>query len=95
MLSSVHGRKEQVFSECANPDCLAEFDYRQRRFFRFPKSHPEGEIPANTHSVQHLWLCEKCSLEYTLEYKEGVGVLIRLHLQDLPGTLTDHLIATR
>jgi len=83
-----------MFSKCANPDCPAEFDYHQGRFFRFPKSHPEDEIPANTHCVQHFWLCEKCFREYTLEYKDGIGVLIRLHLQDLPGTLTDHLIAT-
>lgn len=83
-----------MFSKCANPDCPAEFDYRQGHFFRFPKSHPEGELPANSHCVQHFWLCEKCSQEYTLEYKDGIGVLIRLHLQDLPGTLTDHLVAT-
>jgi len=66
-----------MFLACANPDCKKEFDYREGRLFRFHKAHPAGEAPPNTHSVQHFWLCGKCSEEYTLAYEGVRGVLIR------------------
>lgn len=66
-----------MFSMCANPDCAVPFDYGPGRFFRFHKSHAAGEGAPNTHSVQHFWLCSHCCLEFTLEYQDGAGVLIR------------------
>ena len=66
-----------MFSRCANPDCEVTFDYRQGRFFRFHKNVAAGELK-NTHSVQHLWLCGLCCQKFTLEYKEGIGVVINL-----------------
>jgi hypothetical protein len=68
-------REEHVFSNCANPDYAVTFDYRQGRFFRFHKNVAAGGLK-NTHSVQHFWLCGQCSQKFTLEYKDGVGVLI-------------------
>lgn len=65
-----------MFSKCANPDCGLPFDYRQGRFFRFHKNAVAGEI-ANTHSVQHFWLCGICRERFTLDYKDGMGVLIK------------------
>jgi hypothetical protein len=53
--------------KCANPDCLASFDYREGRFFRFRRNHGPNEIPPNAHSVWHFWLCQPCSEVYTLE----------------------------
>jgi hypothetical protein len=66
-----------MFSVCANPDCQAPFDYRQGRLFRFHKDNPAGERAPNTHSVQHFWLCGVCCGAYTLEYRDGYGVLIK------------------
>jgi hypothetical protein len=66
-----------MFSECANPDCHILFDYREGRFFRFHKEYPCGETPPNTHSVQHFWLCGKCSELYTLGNEEGRGIVMR------------------
>ena len=66
-----------MFSNCANPDCRAEFVCGEGRFFRFHRAYPANEQAPNTHSVQHLWLCGKCSNEYTLDYREGAGVAIR------------------
>lgn len=66
-----------MISMCANPDCRVPFDYRQGRLFRFHKSHAVGEMAPNTHSVQHFWLCGYCCREFTLEYQDGAGVLIR------------------
>lgn len=66
-----------MFYKCANPDCHILFDYRQGRFFRFHKEFPRAEKPLNTHSVQHFWLCGKCSGLYTLGIEAGRGIVMR------------------
>ncbi len=66
-----------MISTCANPACQALFDYRQGELFRFHKSHRPDERPPNTHSVQHFWLCGKCSKLYTLVYSEELGVFLQ------------------
>jgi hypothetical protein len=76
---------DSMFSACANPDCKKKFDYREGRFFRFHKSCLAGDSPPNTHCVQHLWLCGKCSEHYTLAYEGARGVVMTLHRMDLPG----------
>ena len=86
----LHVKATSTFSICANPDCQATFDYRQGRLFRFHKDHPVRERPPNTHSVQHFWLCGTCCGNYTLEYRDECGVLIR----DLPET-SDNLDTRR
>jgi hypothetical protein len=65
-----------MFSTCANPDCGKAFDYRQGQFFRFHKAHRPEDVPPNTHSVQHFWLCGICSENYTLNYMEDHGVIM-------------------
>jgi len=62
--------------KCANPNCSATFNHREGRLFRFPKRPIEDGRPANTHSVQHFWLCELCFATYSLEYHDGLGVAI-------------------
>lgn len=68
-----------MFSVCANPDCQALFDARQGRLFRFHKHYEAGERLRNTHGVQHFWLCGVCCAAYTLEYRDGYGVLMTSH----------------
>jgi len=70
-----------MFSECANPSCRAEFDYRQGQFFRFHKRPADDGQPDNTHSIQHLWLCGLCSESYCLEQARGGGILVRLRFE--------------
>jgi len=65
--------------KCSNPDCSIEFVYRQGRFFRFPKRPVEDSRPANTHAVQHFWLCANCCETNSLEYDEGLGVALIHH----------------
>jgi hypothetical protein len=65
-----------MFAKCANPDCDAPFDYRSGRFFRFRRPSLEGQVAANTHCVQHFWLCKACSETSTLE-ASGTGVVVR------------------
>jgi hypothetical protein len=66
-----------MISSCANPACQVPFDYRQGELFRFHKAHRPEELPPNTHSVQHFWLCAKCSKDFTLVYAEDRGVLLQ------------------
>ena len=82
-----------MFSNCANPFCRAEFDYRHGRFYRFHKRPLDDGQLANTHSVQHFWLCGKCSETYYLEYAQGGGVLIRLNFENALKSDTPHVLA--
>lgn len=70
-----------MVSKCANPNCSATFDHQQGRLFRFPKRPIEDGRPANTHSVQHFWLCGNCYQTYSLEYHEDLGVAITRHFE--------------
>lgn len=65
-----------MFSACANPDCKIAFNCGRGKFFRFHKNHGAGK-KANTHSVQHFWLCDRCCQEFTLEYQHEAGVLLK------------------
>jgi hypothetical protein len=66
-----------MFSECANPLCRVEFDYGQGQFFRFRKAPLADGKPANTHSIQHYWLCGECAKIYRLEYQHDRGILLK------------------
>jgi hypothetical protein len=83
-----------MFSECANPACRAEFDYRQGRLFRFHKAPRDDGAPANTHSVQHLWLCQICATIFRLDYEGGRGVLLKLRFDYGLQAGTGQLVAT-
>jgi len=67
--------------KCANPNCSVTFDHREGRLFRFPKRPIEDGRPANTHSVQHFWLCGTCFQTFSLEYCEGQGVALTRHFE--------------
>lgn len=82
-----------MFSNCANPSCQAEFDYRQGRFYRFHRGPLDDGQPANTHSVEHFWLCGECCETYHLKYAEGRGVLIELNVEHAFKSDAHHVIA--
>lgn len=73
-----------MISNCANPECAAPLEYGQGHFFLFRLNHPPNEAPINSHSVQHFWLCRKCSTSYTLECRKDVGVVIHRRLSLSP-----------
>ena len=79
-----------MISRCANPACLAEFDHGKGQLFRFPKRAKDR--PANTHSVQHFWLCDNCCKSYSLEYIEDRGVALK-PCAELARTELRHFIA--
>jgi hypothetical protein len=58
-----------MISKCANPNCgkaLMRMD--GGRFFGFPTSQK---------TVEHFWLCSRCSKSYTLRQIEGKVELSR------------------
>jgi hypothetical protein len=65
-----------MISKCVNPNCSAAFDHRQGRLHRFPRRRAADGRVANTHSVQHFWLCVACCKTYSLRYDEDLGVTI-------------------
>ena len=69
-----------MLSHCANPDCRVPFGRGHGRLFRFRRSSLRG-APVNSHSVQHLWLCDSCSQTYTLDYSEAIGILLSLRFR--------------
>jgi hypothetical protein len=81
-----------MFSECANPACRAEFDYRQGQFFRLYKRPLDDGQPANTHSIEHFWLCGRCSETYCLEQTRSGGLLIRLRLEKALGAGSPQMV---
>ncbi|MGD0908445.1 MAG: hypothetical protein ABSA96_12745 [Candidatus Acidiferrales bacterium] len=69
-----------MLDQCANPECAIPFDYRQGLFYRFRRTCAVNWAPANTHNVQHFWLCGRCAETYTLQFQKEHGVVISLRL---------------
>src|ERR1017187_8015101 len=69
-----------MYLKCAHPECTADFDYGQGRLFRFRQFPRQDPPPSNSHSVKHFWLCTQCCGSFTIDYQQGLGVLLRLRL---------------
>jgi hypothetical protein len=64
---------------CANPECSARFN-EGGRFFRFRLHDDAVQAPQSAHSLQHFWLCNRCSGVYTLECRKDNCVVLRPQL---------------
>jgi hypothetical protein len=69
-----------MFEKCLNPDCGLPFDHREGRLIRFCST--DGKSPAEHQSVEHFWLCGKCSERYVFVYEDGVGMKIGPRLEE-------------
>ena len=68
-----------MFPQCANPQCTASFGkLREGNLFRFRRADAGDGSAANSHSVEHAWLCAACCETHTLEYRNGQTVLVAL-----------------
>ena len=67
-----------MVEKCANPECSQPFDCRQGRLYCCPMQPVDGSPPANSHGVEHYWLCGSCSNTHTFEHRAGFGVMITL-----------------
>ena len=77
-----------MLDKCANSECLTPFDHNQGRYFCFRRACAVNEAPANTHNVQHFWLCGRCAETYTLQCHKEHGVVISLRLMAPNGITT-------
>jgi len=70
--------------KCANPSCAKAFGWiTGGKLFRFHRESRKSTDVKGTdknwtrsHSLEHFWLCERCSNIYTLQYEQGEGVKI-------------------
>lgn len=66
-----------MFPKCANSDCAACFgNLRDGKLFRFQRRHATNDVPANSHAVEHAWLCAKCCEGFTLEYRDNCVLVV-------------------
>ena len=92
---------QNAHPKCANPACPTAFHWLiGGKFFRFSEplcqdcAAKSADSPTgNHHCVRHFWLCEKCSSIFTLEYKPGPGVMLKLKWTELPNEETHKMIA--
>ena len=59
---------------CANPECMASFNYREGHIYCFHQDTAK-RMPKNSHAVKHFWLCRDCFKTYALEYRSNELVL--------------------
>jgi hypothetical protein len=81
-----------MYLKCAHPDCAADFDYGQGRFFRFQQFPRQEPSSLNSHGVKHFWLCTRCCETFTIDYQSGVGVLLRQRLDVFKSMLPSHFV---
>lgn len=68
-----------MFPQCANTECSAVFgNIREGNLFRFGRVHTGDGSPANSHSVEHAWLCARCCKTLTVEFRNNQIVLVPL-----------------
>ena len=81
-----------MLSKCANPACSATFLYlREGKLFQLETPQPaSGNLTsaqktpesgrqsdsAGQRRVEYFWLCNSCSSELTLHYRDGEGVMV-------------------
>jgi len=75
-----------MISKCANPDCNTDFHYlRGGRLYRFDlreTRQPCKDVPNTiceakpSHASVFFWLCDECSLQYTLHFSTRKGITV-------------------
>jgi len=72
--------------KCANPACPTVFHWTGGgKFYRFRPdpdapslSSSTDDLPGGVHGVRHYWLCERCSVVFTLVYEDAYGVVLKV-----------------
>lgn len=63
--------------KCCNPECEALFDYREGRLVRFAIPAAGGRRSGGQTTIQHFWLCGKCSEEFRFERDSNTQIRLR------------------
>ena len=67
-------------SQCANPQCSIEFDYRSGRLFCSQRELLNGSGTVSS-GVEHFWLGDGCSSAYALVRLEPTSAGTPLHVE--------------
>ena len=81
-----------MFESCLNPDCGLPFDYQEGRLIRVSSADPKS--PSERLSIEHFWLCGKCSGRYVFPHERETGNKIRLRVEEPQETAVQALAAT-
>lgn len=68
--------------KCANTNCRAEFDFRHGRLFRIALPHSESGAESRGLNAAHFWLCDGCSVKYSVEFRGGIPILLKADSRD-------------
>ena len=82
-----------MYLKCAHPECSTDFDYAQGRLFRLRQTAADEKQPAHWHGVKHYWLCSRCCEIFTIEYQNGLGVLLMEKLETAGAQPCYHVLA--
>ena len=82
-----------MFTKCSNPDCRLPFNHREGRLLRFRKPPLDGEMSTDEQSVEHYWLCKKCSALYEFNYEGEAGMKIKLRVSGMRGGMFFSFVA--
>ncbi len=68
-----------MLAKCANPSCTTSFRHlSDGRLYQMETGvggpQPVGEKKP-LHKIEYFWLCNRCSMEMTLAYERGKGVV--------------------
>lgn len=63
--------------KCANTSCGEEFDFRRGRLFRIDLPHANAYSESSHLNAAHFWLCDRCSVKYTVEFTEGSPTVVK------------------
>jgi hypothetical protein len=82
-----------MYLKCAHPECSSDFDYAQGRLFRFRQTAANEKQPSHWHGMKHYWLCPRCCESFTIEYQQGLGVLLMEKLETAGARPCYHVLA--
>jgi hypothetical protein len=85
-------KQKPMYLKCAHPECSSDFDYGQGRLFRFQQTPHQQKQPSHWHAVKHYWLCSRCCESFTIEFQQGVGVLLMERLETLAGARPSYYV---
>jgi hypothetical protein len=77
---------------CLNSECGLPFDHREGRLIRV--SSADSKSPSEGPSVEHFWLCGRCSERYVFPHERESGIKIRLRVEEPQEAVVRALAAT-
>jgi hypothetical protein len=84
--------EKSMFERCLNPERGLPFDHREGRLIRVSSAGPKS--PSERPSIEHFWLCGKCSERYVFPHEREAGIRIKLRVEEPQETAVRASVAT-